>query len=273
MTLATCHGLFGPVDEHGEAAPLEGGEDLGPPGRGVGDPGHLVADGVRGRLGPGDQVGQPVGAVLGLDHQVDGGVGDRRRGVGHHHDLGRPGEGGRHADQPVAGDQSFGDGHVAVAGTDDDIDRRDALGPVGQGGDGLGPADAVHLVDAGDGGRGQDRRGQAAVRAGRRAEGQSADPRDPGRARGHEHGGGQRGPPAGDVQAGPVDRDGQVAHHDARRGPAGRRRAAGCGGRRRCCRGPPAWRCAARPGWRRGRPSPRRRGPAGRRRRRRRTAG
>ena len=71
------------------------------------------------------------------------------------------------------------------------------LGPVGQGADGLGPADAVHLVDAGDGRRGQDRRGQAAVRAGRRAQGQPADPGDPGRAGRHEHGGRQGARPPG----------------------------------------------------------------------------
>ena len=49
-------------------------------------------DGVGHRLVPGDQPGQAVGAVLGLDDDVDGREVGRRGGVGDDDDLGRTGE-------------------------------------------------------------------------------------------------------------------------------------------------------------------------------------
>ena len=224
-------------------------------------------------LRPGDQVGQAVGAVLGLDDQVDGGVGDRRRVVGDHDHLGGPGERRGHAHRPLAGHQPLGDGHVAVAGPDDHVDGRDASRSRRPGRamawappirytsstPAIAAAASTDGADRPSGPGGEHRASSAtpATRAGT-AVMSTVDAR------------GAR--PPGHVQPGPVDRDGRCRGRPPRRGPSARRGAAGCGGRRRCCRGRPRGRPAARPGWRRGRPSPRSAGPGGRRRRRRRTA-
>ena len=77
--------------------------------------------------------------------------------------------------------------------------------------DRLGAADPVHLVDAGDGRRGQADVGRLARRAvGRHAQHDLGHPGDPGRHGGHEDGGGVDGPTARHVAPGPVDRHGRA---------------------------------------------------------------
>ena len=68
----------------------------------------------------------------------------------------------RRGDADVIGDLALGDRDVDVAGAGDDVDGPDGLGPVGEGADRLGAADGVHLVDAEERARRQDRgvRGQ-----------------------------------------------------------------------------------------------------------------
>ena len=111
------------------------------------------ADPLGERRVPGHQPGQPVGPVLGLHDEVDGGEGRGRARTGHDHDLGGPGEGGGDADD--ARHLALGLGHVRVARAGDDVDRGHAARPVGHGGDRLGPADPVDLVHPGDGGGAQ----------------------------------------------------------------------------------------------------------------------
>ena len=136
------------------------------------------------RLVPGDQPGQAVGAVLGLQDHVDRDEVGVDRGVGDHHDLRRPGERRRHADPALAGHLALGHRHVHVARADDHVDRADRLGAVGHRGDGLRAADPVHLVDAGDGGGGQRhvRHPTVGARAARTARSRARRPPGPGTA-------------------------------------------------------------------------------------------
>ena len=115
-------GLLGTVDQAGDPGRGQGGLEVGPPGSRpprCGRPRPLTA--VEHIRVPGHQPGQPVGTVLGLDHQVDGGERGRRVGAGDHHDLGGPGEGRRHPDH--ARHLALGLGHVGVARAGDDVDR------------------------------------------------------------------------------------------------------------------------------------------------------
>ncbi len=152
--------------------------------------------------------------MLGLNHQVDRGEGGRRPGPRDDDDLGGPGEGGGHPDQP--GDLALGLGHVRVARTGDDVDGGHALGAVGQGAHRLGPADPVHLVDARHGGGGQRGVVDAATRVGRgrHAEGDAAHARHLGRGGAHEDGRGVLRSSAGRVDPGSPDRAGQVGDGD-----------------------------------------------------------
>ncbi len=169
--------------------PLQLGVDL------VGQPrrvGHQHGSGHRVVLGLADQVGRDVrriGAVVGQDR-----------------DLGRPGLG---VDADDALEQPLGGDDVDVAGSGDQVDRAAGAGAVGQHRDGLGAARGVHLVDAEQRARGQDRRVRQAVVVGLWRAGQ-CDRAHPGDLRGHDvhhHAGDQRRHPAGDVEADPVDRD------------------------------------------------------------------
>jgi len=108
------------------------------------------------RVVPRDQPGQPVGAVLGLQDHVDGGPRGGGRRVGDHHDLRGAGERAGHADQTRRRHLPLGLGDPGAARAHDHVDRADGLRAVGQCPDGGRPADPVHLVDAGDGRRGQD---------------------------------------------------------------------------------------------------------------------
>ena len=163
-------GDFAVVDEHAHSRLVQRRLDVGAARGFGGDSGDLGLDGVGDGLVPGDEPGETVGPVLGLDDDVDGGVGGRDRRVGDHDDLRRSGERRGHTDPALARHLTLGDGDVDVAGTDDDVDGRDRLGPVGEGGDGLGAADRVDGVGAGDGGGREhdvgrpDRRGRAGRR-------------------------------------------------------------------------------------------------------------
>ena len=136
-------------------------------------------------------------------------------GVGHHHHLGRAGEGGGDPDRPRH--LALGLGHVAVAGTDDDVDGLDRLGAVGHGRDGLGPAHPVHLVDPGQGGGGQRGVVDPAVGTRRHAQRDLAHAGHPGGRGRHQDGRRVAGPSPGGVAPGPSDRSHQVAHGDATR--------------------------------------------------------
>ena len=215
-------------------------------GRGRHLGGQLGLDRVGHGLVPGDEPGPAAGAVLGLEDDVDRGQGRVGRAVGDDDDLGGPGEGGGDPDPPLPRDLALGLGHVDVAGPDDDVDGGDRLRAVGQGGDGLGPADAVDLGDAGDGGGGQGEGRDLAVGPGRDAEGHLGHARHQGRDGGHQHGRGVEGPAPGHVAPGPVDRLGPAGDGDAVARVAAGRRGPGGGGSPRCPRRRP-----------RGRPAPR----------------
>ena len=125
-------GVLGPVAEHHVAALGEGGLQVLParrPGDDLRDRlGHALGD----DLVPGDQPRQTVGAVLGLQHHVDGRPVDRGRCVGHDDHLGRTGEGAGHAHQTRRRHLSLGLRHARASGTDDHIDRPDRLRAVRQ---------------------------------------------------------------------------------------------------------------------------------------------
>ena len=238
------------------------------PPRGARPPPHRVGH----RLVPGDQPGQAVGPVLGLHDHVDGGPRRRHRVVGHHDHLGRAGEGGRHADHALRRHLPLGHGDVDVAGADDHVDRPDRLGAVGHGRHRLGAADPVHLVDAGDGGRGQGRARHPPVGPGRHAQHHLGDAGHPGRDGGHEHGRRVAGPAPGHVGSRPGRPAGAAPGRRPRCARGGPRAGPGGGGRPRPSR--PAASSAARraAGWRRGRRRARTPAPAARRARPRRSA-
>ncbi len=137
-----------------------------------------------------------AGSVLGLREQIGGGEGGRHAAVGDDHHLGRPGE---RVDADRARDLALGQRDVAVAGADDDVDRADGLGAVGERGDRLRTADAVHLGDTGQRGRRQRGRGHGAVGGRRDAEDHLVDAGELRRDRGHQHGRRVRGATAGHV--------------------------------------------------------------------------
>ena len=85
------------------------------------------------------------GGVLGLGQQVGGHEGGRRRFVGQHHDLARPGDA---VDGHLAVDAPLGQGHEQVARPDDHVHGRQPLDAVSQGRHRLGAADAVDLRNA-----------------------------------------------------------------------------------------------------------------------------
>ena len=109
----------------------------------VGDPPcHLVGDRVGRVVGPRDQPGQAVGAVLGLHDEVDGGEFGRRGLVGDHDDLGRAGERRRHADRPLAATSRLAVATQTFPGPTMTSTAADRLGAVGHGRDRLRAADA-----------------------------------------------------------------------------------------------------------------------------------
>ena len=82
--------------------------------------------------------------MLGLGDQVGGGIFGPRRAVHDHHHFAGAGDG---IDVDLAVDVSLGQGDEEVAGPDDLVHARNALDAVGQGGDGLGAAEAIDLGD------------------------------------------------------------------------------------------------------------------------------
>jgi hypothetical protein len=90
--------------------------------------------------------------VLGLREQVGGDPGRISAVVGDDRHLGGT---GHRIDADVAEHQPLGGRHVSVAGADDLVDARHALGSVGEGCHRLRAADDEHAVDAGDLGGGQ----------------------------------------------------------------------------------------------------------------------
>ena len=84
--------------------------------------------------------------MFGLRQQVGGGEGGRRFVVGQHQHLRGPG--GQVDGHVVGADQLLGLGDIAVAGTENLVDARDALRAVGHGRHGLRPADGEDAVDA-----------------------------------------------------------------------------------------------------------------------------
>ena len=85
--------------------------------------------------------------------------------VGDHEDLGGSGD---HIDRDHAENLLFGFCDEGVAGADDLVDLRDALGAVGERGDRLRASDLENAVDARDVGGGEDRGIDLSVLAGRR---------------------------------------------------------------------------------------------------------
>jgi hypothetical protein len=153
-----------------------------------------------GELGlAGDEDGESFGVVLGLGDEVGGDAGGVA-GLGGDDDLG--GAGG-HVDSTrsrsgaaALRDGDFGGGDVEVAGADDlgyGFDRGCA---VGEGGDGLGAADAVELGDAGE-----VRGGEGFAGGFGAADDDARDAGDLCGGGGHEQGGGQGVTAAGDVAA------------------------------------------------------------------------
>ena len=135
--------------------------------------------------------------------------------IGDDDDLGRAGEARRHADQAAGCDLALGLGDASTSRADDDVDRPDRLGAVGERGDGSRTGDPVHLVDAGDGRGGQDAVVDRSVGARRGAEHRLGNAGDLRRDRGHERSGQQRRQRRRHVEAGPVDRATELTHDEA----------------------------------------------------------
>ena len=103
-----------------------------------------------------------------------------------------------------------------LPGPGDHVDRRDRLGAVGHGGDGLRAADGVDLVDTGErGGRERDGRDRARFAVGRHAQHDLVDPGHLRRHDGHQHGRRVGAPTAGHVDTGAGDGHRSPVDHDA----------------------------------------------------------
>ena len=195
------HGLLRRVGNDHHAARAEGRFNLGTT-RGVGDePLDRCRDLVGKCVVPGDEPGEAVGTVLGLQNHIDGGEISWIGAVGDHDHLGWPGKGRRDADR--AGDLLLGERDIDVARTDDDIDGPNRLGAMRDGADRLRPADRHDLVGACDLRRREHDVGDLAIRAGRDTHDDLFNARHPRRNGGHEHGRGIDGPTPGDVAGGP----------------------------------------------------------------------
>ena len=143
--------------------------------------------------------------MLGLAEQVGGDVRRVRGLVGEDQDLGGPGLG---VDADLALEQPLRGDRPDRARPGHEVDPRAGADAVGEHRDGLGAADGVHLLDAEQRARGQDRRvRQAGVFLLRR--GRQRDRAHAGDLRGddvHQHAGDQRSDAAGHVEADPVHR-------------------------------------------------------------------
>ena len=117
--------------------------------------------------------------MLRLREQIGGDPARIDAVVGGDDDLGRAGDG---VDADVAEHQPLGRGDVGVAGADDLVDARHALGAVRHRGDRLRAADHEHAVDAG-----QPRGRQRLRRRARRGHHDLAHARDARRDGGHDH--------------------------------------------------------------------------------------
>ncbi len=208
------HGLVGVVAHHRVAPFGQGRLEVLAAGRRGHEPGHRLGDGVGDRLVPREEPGQAVGAVLGLEDDVDrrplGGGG----GVGDDDDLGGPRERGRDADQALAGDLALGLRHAGRARSDDHVHGPDRLGAVGQGPDRGRTADAVHLVGPCQGRSREDALGNPAIGSRRADQHDLGHPGHLGRHERHQRRRHERGQGVGDVAAGPVDRTDELADLD-----------------------------------------------------------
>ncbi len=131
-------------------------------------------------------------------------------GAEHHEQVAGAGEA---VDADGGGQLVLGLLHVQVAGADDDVDALHGVGAVGERGDGLRAAHAVHALDAAQPAGAEDGGVDLPIGPGRRAHG---DVDDAGGARGddaHDDGAGVGGAPPGDVDGGGAD--GHLAQEDA----------------------------------------------------------
>ena len=121
--------------------------------------------------------------VFGLGEQVHGdpvGVG---AAVADHRQLGGAGD---HVDSHLAENEFLRHRDIDIAGTGDLVDRRHGCGAVGHGADGLGAADGVQAVHAGERGGGENHVVARAIRERNRGD-DLAHAGDAGRNREHQH--------------------------------------------------------------------------------------
>ena len=212
--LATAHGLLGPVHQHRVPAGAERGLEVGPPRRGR--PTIRSTSAVTASATSSDQVTSQASPSGPCSAWTTRSMAASSAGV--------PGpaitttsEGPANADATPdhPGHLALRLGHVPVARTDDHVDRLDGLGAVGHGGDGLGPAHPVDLVDAGHRRRGQRGVVDPAVGPGGTHSTISSTPATWAGTAHIEHGRRVAGPSPGGVAAGPGHRPDQVADLDA----------------------------------------------------------
>ncbi len=141
--------------------------------------------------------------MLGLCDQVGGHEVGAAGTVGNNDHLAGAGD---RIDVDVAVDGFFGQRHEQVSRADDLVHRPDALDAVGQGRDGLCPADAINLADAQLVAGGQQVDVVGAERCGGRHHGQLAHASRLGRNGRHQHGRGIGRRAAGHADADPIER-------------------------------------------------------------------
>ena len=197
------HGLVEVGDDDDAAM---GGADHLRPVQPPDEAGELLLDPVSelGRVG--DEHSPCHRVVFQLRGQVGRDVVRSRAGVGDDQDFGGTGQG---VDPDRAEDLFLGEHHVDVAGTDEYVDPGNLGGAVGESGDGLGAADPVDGVDAGDRRGGEDRDRHRPVRGRRGGDDHLAHPGDAGRDGAHQEGRGVGRPAPGYVDARTPDRPGQ----------------------------------------------------------------
>ena len=158
-----------------------------------------------------DQDRLGIFVVLGLGEQVHGDPVRIGLAIAHHQDFRRA---GNHVDAALTEHMALGGGHIDVAGADDLVALRHALGTVGQCGYGLCATDAEHAVNAGHAGSGQYQLVQLATR-GRHHHHDFRHTGDLGRDGVHQHGGWIGGLATRHVQAGAIQRSDLLAEDSA----------------------------------------------------------
>ena len=201
--VAELRGLVQVAADHDQAPVVEGLAGDGGAGMSLQLLLNRAGNGLRELLAGGQQDGRRQGVVLRLSQEIGRDMLGVGAGIGNHQHFAGARQ-GIDRDPPV--DRFFGQGHIEIARTANDVHPRDGFRAVGQRSDGLGATDPIDLVDAREVRGGQDGGVDATVGTGR---GDHDHPLHSSHLRGngvHQHRARVAGTASGHVQTGALHR-------------------------------------------------------------------